>query len=165
MWYSYFEVIKMTTGELIQQRRKAKGLTQKQLAEMLGVAEITIRQYETNKREPKIDKLSRIADALGAYLGDLIPDWSAYPKDKLKKELTHSLNQIFWTAHLADKLKQIGCELIYIEDEGMIWLETPEGALEVTESDLKELDDSTASYLQFKISELIKKHPKDFRPK
>ena len=69
----------MTTGELIQQRRKAKGLTQKQLAEMLGVAEITIRQYETNKREPKIDKLSRIADALGAYLGDLIPDWSAYP--------------------------------------------------------------------------------------
>lgn len=61
----------MTIGELIKQYRNDKGMTQKQLAEMLGLAEITIRQYETNKREPKIPMLRRIAKILGVSFQDL----------------------------------------------------------------------------------------------
>ena len=44
----------MSIGENIKNIRMQKGLTQKQLAEKSGVAEITIRQYESDKREPKI---------------------------------------------------------------------------------------------------------------
>lgn len=58
----------MTIGERIQQLRKEKGITQKELAEKLNLAEITIRQYETNKREPKITTLSKIAKFLGTGL-------------------------------------------------------------------------------------------------
>ena len=47
----------------------------------------------------------------------------------------------------------------------MAWIESPEGTLEITEDELRELDDSTVSYLQFKLEELKKKHPKDFRPR
>lgn len=62
----------MTTGERIKNARKAVGLTQKQLAEMCGIAEITIRQYESDKRIPKSKELTeKIAAALnvsGVYL-------------------------------------------------------------------------------------------------
>lgn len=62
----------MTTGDRIKKARKNAGLTQKQLAEKIGVAEITIRQYETNKRLPKNkDITSKLADVLhvsGVYL-------------------------------------------------------------------------------------------------
>ena len=54
----------MQTGELIRQQRKLKGLTQKQLADMLGVSSPSIRLYELGKRTPSEDILKRIADAL-----------------------------------------------------------------------------------------------------
>jgi len=53
----------MTVGERIKQARKEKGLTQKQLGELLGVTQATIQQYETGN--PKPETLKRIAKALG----------------------------------------------------------------------------------------------------
>ena len=38
----------MPIGENIKKYRKRKGLTQKELGAALGLAEITIRQYENN---------------------------------------------------------------------------------------------------------------------
>ena len=54
----------MQTGELIKQQRKLKGLTQKQLADMLGVSEPSIRLYELGKRTPSEAIVQRIAEAL-----------------------------------------------------------------------------------------------------
>ena len=62
----------MTTGERIKKARINAGLTQKELAQKIGVAEITIRQYEADKRLPKNkDITGKLADALhvsGSYL-------------------------------------------------------------------------------------------------
>ena len=55
----------MTIGEVIKYKRTKKGLSQKELALMVGCAEITIRQYESGSREPKQSKLEKIAEALG----------------------------------------------------------------------------------------------------
>ena len=54
----------MSVGERIQEMRKSKNLTQKELAIMSGTSEITIRQYEIGKREPRIEQLCRIAKVL-----------------------------------------------------------------------------------------------------
>lgn len=54
----------MNLGERIRQARKEAGLTQKQLAEKIGVAAITIRQYESSKREPRYETLRSIAAAV-----------------------------------------------------------------------------------------------------
>ena len=54
----------MTIGKIIQEKRKRVGLTQKQLAEKVSVATITIQQYERNVREPKFDMLEKISEAL-----------------------------------------------------------------------------------------------------
>ena len=62
----------MTVGENIKKYRLANGLTQKQLGNMLGLAEITIRQYENNKREPSFERLYQIADILNISITDLM---------------------------------------------------------------------------------------------
>ena len=64
----------MTVGENIQKIRKDMGLTQKELAEKVGVATITIQQYERNVRVPKIETLSKIGAALGVLWYELYPD-------------------------------------------------------------------------------------------
>lgn len=64
----------MTTGERIRAARKAKGFTQKELGESVGVAAITIQQYERNVREPKMDTVMRIAQALGVSVVELSPE-------------------------------------------------------------------------------------------
>ena len=51
-------------GDNIKQFRKDKGLSQKALGEKIGVSQQMIAQYETNKREPKLQALIKIAKAL-----------------------------------------------------------------------------------------------------
>lgn len=62
----------MDTGELIRKARKYAGLTQEQLAKKIDVATITIRQYEAGKRQPRLEQLQRIANALGIHILDLV---------------------------------------------------------------------------------------------
>lgn len=64
----------MTIGERIQMARKNAGMKQSELAEKIGVAVITIGQYERGKRQPRIEQLQRIADALNVELWELVPD-------------------------------------------------------------------------------------------
>lgn len=54
----------MTVAENIKRLRKQAGFTQRQLAEKCGMSESTLRQYEIGYRNPKIETLHRIAQAL-----------------------------------------------------------------------------------------------------
>lgn len=54
----------MNCGKRIRSARIAAGLTQKELALKLGVSGALVGQYETGIRNPKIDTLNRIAEAL-----------------------------------------------------------------------------------------------------
>jgi transcriptional regulator with XRE-family HTH domain len=141
----------MTIGEKIKSYRKAAGLTQKKLGELSDTSESTIKQYESGKRQPRIEQLQKIADTLNVSVSSLLG--------------TVQHNDCFWTAYLDEKLKQIGCSIGYYEEDAMLWINFPDGELEVTTQDLEELDNSTISYLQFKLDELRKKHPKDFKPR
>ncbi len=62
----------MTLGEKIKHHRNVKGLTQKQLGDMAGIHEVTIRKYEANKISPKRDQLESIASCLGVPLNEFI---------------------------------------------------------------------------------------------
>lgn len=57
----------MSVAERIKTIRKEKGLTQKQLAELTGLLEPTIRKYESGKVQPKSENLNKIANALGVH--------------------------------------------------------------------------------------------------
>ncbi|WP_020599874.1 helix-turn-helix domain-containing protein [Spirosoma panaciterrae] len=57
--------IKQKIGQQIREARKAKGLTQKELGEKLGVSESTVNQYESGKQNLTVDTITKIAEALG----------------------------------------------------------------------------------------------------
>ena len=52
----------MDLGKNIKLLRKAKNVTQVQLAQALGVANATVAYYELNKRQPNLEMLVRIAN-------------------------------------------------------------------------------------------------------
>lgn len=62
----------MSVGEKIKTIRKEKGLTQAQLAALVGVAQITIRQYENGARKPSISQLQNIAEKLGVSISSFM---------------------------------------------------------------------------------------------
>ncbi len=59
----------MTTGTRIRRARQSKNLTRKQLAERLGVSASAIEQWESNRRTPDNETLTRLATEL-----DIQPD-------------------------------------------------------------------------------------------
>lgn len=62
-------------GELLKRERKKSGLTQAQLAELLGVHRTLIGQYERGVRVPKAGTIQRIANALNIpYLQLIVPE-------------------------------------------------------------------------------------------
>ena len=55
----------MTLGERLRAVRKDRGMTQREVAEICGMADSAIRKYESDKQMPKMKTLQRLADALG----------------------------------------------------------------------------------------------------
>lgn len=144
----------MTTGQRIKEARKKAGLTQAALAEKLGISYVGVSQWENDLRNPKYETLQRIATALGVSVADLLG------QDKQEE------SSKFWGAFLHEKLWSVGCSLHADQDgNAYIWINYPDGTLEVTEDELKELDQSTSSFIRFKLQELRDQHPEDFRPK
>lgn len=60
------------TGELIAQIRKAKNMTQRELAESIGVTNATISKWETGKGFPDISLLEPLAKTLDITISELI---------------------------------------------------------------------------------------------
>lgn len=54
----------MAVNDNIKRIRKEKGLTQKKLGELCGIAEPTIRRYEAGSLKPKLETIEKIANAL-----------------------------------------------------------------------------------------------------
>jgi transcriptional regulator with XRE-family HTH domain len=60
------EALALQIGEAIRVRRKAAGMTQAVLAEMVGLETETISRMENGQRLPTLEKLVEIADAFHA---------------------------------------------------------------------------------------------------
>ena len=64
-------------GHVIYKERTDQGMSQTELAKKAGLGKVTISDVEHNKRSPRLDSLTRIAQVLGyslAQLASLIPD-------------------------------------------------------------------------------------------
>lgn len=57
-------MINIITGQLIEKARKQRGLSQKQLAEIVQTSQSDISGIENGKRNPSIEKVATIFNAL-----------------------------------------------------------------------------------------------------
>lgn len=81
----------MQIAEKLKKIRKERGFTQKRLAEKAGLAEVTIRQYESGKREPKFKMVEKLAKALEISAAELTGDYS--PSADLPEQIQKQLNR------------------------------------------------------------------------
>lgn len=59
-------------GERIRELRKARGMTQEELADTLGVTQALIASYETARRSIPLRKLVVLAEALGISIEEVV---------------------------------------------------------------------------------------------
>lgn len=59
-------------GENIKKIRESKGMSRKELADKLGITEMSVGRYENNQREPKHEVLIKIAEVLGVKVNEII---------------------------------------------------------------------------------------------
>lgn len=59
-------------SDKIKRLRKQKGYTQEKLAEKTGLSKMSIRRYETGERQPKVEQLFKIANALEVPIIELL---------------------------------------------------------------------------------------------
>ncbi|MGN0683552.1 MAG: helix-turn-helix domain-containing protein [Oscillospiraceae bacterium] len=59
-------------GQLLRDMRKKKRMTQKQLADKLGVTEATVSRYESNTATPPLDTLRSISAIMNVSLDELL---------------------------------------------------------------------------------------------
>lgn len=64
--------MRMTFAERLREVRKSKGISRKEIAETLGVTVQTYGAYENAKREPSLEKLVKIAAAIGVSIDELL---------------------------------------------------------------------------------------------
>jgi transcriptional regulator with XRE-family HTH domain len=69
-------------GEHFARARKAKGLTQAELAQQAGVPLRTLQEWEQGTRIPRFDRAIQLADALAIPLDDLIDRTPSTPKKR-----------------------------------------------------------------------------------
>lgn len=91
-------------GSALWRARKARGLTQEQLAEAMGVSPAHIQHIESGNRKPSIPLLFQIAKRLDFSLDSLVfpeyPECPAIHTDGLTPEEIGAL------AHLADLMRK-----------------------------------------------------------
>ena len=61
-----------TVGDRIRYFRKDRKMTQDKLAELTGIHPVSIRKYETNKMQPQIEQIERIASVLDVNVSAIV---------------------------------------------------------------------------------------------
>lgn len=72
----------MTIGEKVKTARREKGISQKKLAALIGLSELTVIRLEKGQREPRPSELEKIAEVLG------VPVASLYDAVPMKSDVT-----------------------------------------------------------------------------
>lgn len=103
------------TGEELRNLRLAKEMTQREVAEAVGIAPSTLQTYEYGKREPRRSRLNQILEVLGEevktvgmYTVYLNKDEFDFLKNTVENEITacDTVEATCMFVHLFEKLKE-----------------------------------------------------------
>lgn len=122
----------MKIGENIRHARQKAGLTQKELGEKLGISQAAVGQFESDKANPKIETLMKIATALNIKLSELVPinnalDWTFEKNEENRIVREYSALNIAIKNNL-DKMNESAKKKVYDYTEDLMqnpknWIE------------------------------------------
>lgn len=155
----------MTTGEKIKAARKAAKppMTQRDLASKLGLSFQTVSQWERGERNPKIETLGKIANALDTSPRDLCGDdmLSLYELSRTVEETSSLLSSFADTMQQAYAFAGFPKDLQAVKSimllsgydlavsAGEYYLVTQRGRYHLTEEQAAELLNSSVQYVEY----------------
>ena len=135
-------------GSRIKQLRNKKGISQKDMASMIGIPVSTYSNYENNYREPSLELIYKICAVLQINIDLLF----GYTKEVFQTERTY---------RIAQKINLAGYDTETFENDDLLICYPNEECLRLSKEECLELDKLTNSYLKFKLEELKQKHMDD----
>ncbi len=91
--------MEMTLGERIRKARKGM-MTQAELANLIGVHEITVRRWELGERLPDTEALKKLSQVLGVSTSELMGEDMDTPGDPAPKVPGQTKDLIYeWEGH------------------------------------------------------------------
>ena len=96
-------------GEIINSLRKAKGMTQNELAEKMNVTDKAVSKWERNLSCPDVNSIPKLAEILGTTVDELLNAPTKQEKSKLNLEALKSIYS--------------GCAILF-GSIGFIWAST-----------------------------------------
>lgn len=81
----------LLTPEILIQKRKAKGLSQKEVADAIGVSQASYQYYETGERNPKHDKVQKLLQVLDIGTTNIVKA----PKSRIEKRVGYGLVKFY----------------------------------------------------------------------
>ncbi len=107
-------------GDRIKICRKNAGITQKELADMAGISLMSIRRYENNERQPRIDHIKKIASILKVSISELMEyenvDGKFYGKEAPQEMQEKFMKRM--TDHKTDYKSEMNRHLDMLNDQG-----------------------------------------------
>lgn len=140
--------------KIIKNRRIELGLTMLEVSKAVGVSEATVSRWESgNIENMKLDKVSLLAKVL-KLPPSVIMGW-----EELETEAKNNYDRFLFE----EQLKQLGCSIGFYEEDAYLWINYPDGTLEITMAQLNELINSSKYYLKFQLEEFKQKNINSFR--
>ena len=99
----------MSIGEKIVEARRAKNLTQEQLAELLGVTRQSISRWEQNQAYPEVEKILRLSDILGVSCDYLLKGNVTKNRGKFPRFITLPSQAVFQIPRSAFRRGRSAC--------------------------------------------------------
>ena len=81
------------TGKFISALRKQQGLTQKELAEQIGVTDKAVSRWETGRGFPEVSFLPVLADVLGVSISEIVMGERIALHEKGEREIMDQMDQ------------------------------------------------------------------------
>jgi len=122
-------------GRFIAENRKAKGMTQKELAEKLGVSDKTVSRWENGNYMPDLSMLKPLSEVLGISLNELLSgeyisqeNVAVKAEESIKSTLEYSRQKIKkskWKMYLIVAGTVLGLALIWFLLNAVFFVEVP----------------------------------------
>ena len=121
-----------TLGANIRRIREEKGVSRKQLAEAVGVTEVSIGGYENGHKLPPLDKIFSLANALETSVISLTGDTSYSPDFPKAADIDRKIFEYRFQrakkllTYLDDLAELKGYKALHINEQGNISIFSPE---------------------------------------
>lgn len=134
-------------GENLTEAREKAGMTQKKLAELLGITPTRLNYWEKSKREPNIEMIQKIAFTLKIPIGKLL-GWDALDSQNTKNYLAflNYLEEIGFTVkseviewHWANENEPDPSKLVSVADKEEYTLTKDGNSITFTEEEFEKL--------------------------